>query len=939
MKILLGLLAVPILFAGTVEFGRAELDKALTERGLRLRITTDVGDDPPDSFQITPFRVTGGDRRGLMYGLLEAAAQIRSAGKLTPMHVIPAVPMRGIRIFLHNQGMEEDWYYSRDYWQAYFQMLARNRFNRFNLVFAHQTDYLAPPYPFWISLPEFPGIRAKNLTAAQQARNLEMLQYISQTAADYGLDFTLGIWEHNIQPGMKPSVEGLTPDNIGPYSQRALSEILKLCPAIRSVQMRTNSESGIPNDKQVAFYRDYIYPALKSPGHLVTLDLRGWTMRPEMLEAATGAGMPVRLSTKYWAEDLGRPYQPAETFAGYSYHNFLQKPRDYSFYWELWGLGSHRILLWGDPDYVRRAAGTFTLSGSIGFEIDPPLAQKGFGNIPSSWKSESPGKYEFEKYWMFYLLWGRLSYDPKASDRLWIAELEKRFGVAAAPAVMEAYRNASGVLNEIVAAHLADPNMYIWPEINPGGLIDSYREVLPSDPRVIASIPEAVTNRLQGISSAKQTPVETALLLHQLSLKTEQAVAKASKSIGEGNAEWKTTATDLRILALLARYHGRKQLAADQLESYYQDPRGGALYTAHRELRGALAVWEQLVKLTSGVYPEHMATGPQDTGHWVDKLAWVKQDVKTLEERLDTFQQFGRFLFGFDFGPKVAQSKGPSWRNTPYLWMNRVEPRFQPVDEATLFDAKTGFGWVGSAERSSSGLPLSSYTDIRAAAESPKRLPGNLLYGDSIRGRGAQVFRVRTGDGEFAVQFIKPDRTIERKVVAASNGHLDVVFPEGEWNYSGLVVSAAASGDTELPPQRWPQTLPRPTLKHTPLKTAVPDKDITVALQVWPLTHATTVRLHYRAVNQLAKFKTLEVAAAKAVFTIPAGDVKEQWDLMYYFEVLNTEKSGWFEPDPRVATPYYVVTIAKPPEKDEDPDDQPAKPAQSQRGGTAAPRR
>ena len=39
---------------------------------------------------------------------------------------------------------------------------------------------------------------------------------------------------------------------------------------------------------------------------------------------------------------------------------------------------------------------------------------------------------------------------------------ESRFGASAAD-VMEAYRQSSRVLNEIVAVHLADPNMYLWP--------------------------------------------------------------------------------------------------------------------------------------------------------------------------------------------------------------------------------------------------------------------------------------------------------------------------------------------------------------------------------------------------------------------------------------------------------------------------------------------
>src|SRR5919199_607291 len=140
-------------------------------------------------------------------------------------------------------------------------MLARDRFNRFNLVFAHQTNYLAPPYPFWLELPEFPQIRVPGLSEAERNRNLETLRYISQAAADHGIAFTLGIWEHNIQTSphrMTPTTEGITRENIGPYSYAALKKILQLCPAIVSVQMRTNEESGIPGDFRLKFYRDHV---------------------------------------------------------------------------------------------------------------------------------------------------------------------------------------------------------------------------------------------------------------------------------------------------------------------------------------------------------------------------------------------------------------------------------------------------------------------------------------------------------------------------------------------------------------------------------------------------------------------------------------------------------------------------------------------------------
>jgi hypothetical protein len=52
----------------------------------------------------------------------------------------------------------------------------------------------------------------------------------------------------------------------------------------------------------------------------------------------------------------------------------------------------------------------------------------------------------------------------------------------------------------------------------------------------------------------------------------------------------------------------------------------------------------------------------------------------------------------------------------------------------------------------------------------------------------------------------------------------------------------------------------------------------------------------------------VEQPAAKTTFTIPPEDVTQKWDLQYYFEILNREGGGWFQPDPAQATPYYVVT-------------------------------
>jgi hypothetical protein len=81
-------------------------------------------------------------------------------------------------------------------------------------------------------------------------------------------------------------------------------------------------------------------------------------------------------------------------------------------------------------------------------------------------------------------------------------------------------------------------------------------------------------------------------------------------------------------------------------------------------------------------------------------------------------------------------------------------------------------------------------------------------------------------------------------------------------------------------------------------------------LEVQCLPQPRSVRLHYRAVNQLGHWKEME-AAPGVGFSIPAEDISDRWDLMYYFEVIDDRQFGWFYPDPLQETPYFVVTVTQ----------------------------
>ena len=232
--------------AGPIDFGKAELDAALAERKLKLHADTELNLDPPETFSITLYktgvaRVTAGDLRGLMYGLIEASEQIRATGRLKATSGKPATRVRGVRMALRSYDLTQPWFTADGRWREYFQMLAQSRLNRLTLV-----------------LP------------LDQA-DIERLRILSETAAEYGVDFVLGI-------------RHLAGDPQELYSR--LRGILDNCPLIRGVQI----EAG---DEPVELYQRGVFPALRESGRRVMLDLRGAEGRPDLMRAAAGSGTPL----------------------------------------------------------------------------------------------------------------------------------------------------------------------------------------------------------------------------------------------------------------------------------------------------------------------------------------------------------------------------------------------------------------------------------------------------------------------------------------------------------------------------------------------------------------------------------------------------------------------------------------------------------------------
>lgn len=792
--------------------------------------------------------VAGYDDVGLMYGCFALCEKLRRGRELASFDEAPYLQTRGIYELPHNRDLEKDRFYSKEYWTTYFNMLARNRINSFNYVFSHQTSYMAPVFAYFLRDEKYPQVRPDDVDEATIDRNDEMMAFITQLAADRGITFILGIWEiypwnggegdwrHN----QANHVPGLTEDILEDYIYRGAKAMLTRYPAIAGIQVRVNEESSIPTGRQTAFFQNTIFRAVAETGKL--MDYRGWLALPETTQTVIDMCPNLRASMKYWAEFLGAPYQPAKIEPGYSYGDLLVKPMPYRFMWQVWSLGSPRLLLWGDPQYVRRFVQSCRLGGAEGFEINPMLAQKGYGNAPGVWRilkhrEDEYYTHEYERYWMFYLLMGRMAYDPDLAQDVWLDEMKARFGERAEN-LMKAYTLSSRVITFLIQYSLSDPNMYTWPETDIGGLLEFYLETPTSDRCVLQTIPEHVRGLVEGTPSGKRTPHETAAQFAEYS----EGILAALSGIeaADDEKELRSSLVDFKVLAYLSRYHALKTEAGIRVEGYFQTGDGSLLREAQDLLRQGTMVWEAIISLTEDVYYDRMVTGPSDAGCWKAKRSLVYEDELRLAELIALHERYGLVHRGFDFG-RLVSMKGFENRAFELFERFSVERGFEGVGETCVYSPEKGFGFVsGSVQGVGMGKPrLTDRTcdwiyrrdALYEVDMSDMRAYRSPLTEDYLYGSGAAKFRCDLENGEYAVTLLFFDQSaaaalhgpfavrvngeavaedltvmpltrVERRIrVFVTEGKLELELL-GDWFISALMIQKTEPAIAHMPPRR-----------------------------------------------------------------------------------------------------------------------------------------
>jgi len=635
----------------------------------------------PEAFATTTGRrslaIAGGDGRGVIYGVLSVAEQLRSGvalSALRPQAESAALPFRAIKFNLpwdsYRSSSAIDLHYDtvRDvkFWKAFLDMMAENRFNTLTLWNLH-------PFPYMIQAKNFP--EASRFTDAEMAEWRKLYQAIFSMAKQRGIETYVLNWNILVSPefakahdlkgnGFWPNYkgEGETSEIVKRYTRESVTQMLDEYPDLTGFGFTLGEEMGgmTPVQRQ-AWVDETIIAGMNAAGRPVKMIFRAPLSADEGSGGSTSVATerltrdaierlgdsfdgPIWMEIKFNASHGHSSPRLIKTHGGAlndAYYN--PAPTNHKITWMVRN-EDFFALRWGVPGFIRehlRLNGRQDYVGGyfVGSETYIP-AKDYFTAIsaPVDWT------YAFERQWLFYKLWGRLLYNPATPDSVFEAEFVRRYGKAAQP-LLAAY--ASGSATQL---HFATATNFSWDFTMYGEgtmvfgrqgtrpiTVDQLIAVKPLLPEAL-SVQDFVKMRAAGeaLPSGTITPLATA---DQMEADARKALRLVKGIRTTGNASLMYEVADVKAWAHIGLYFAEKLRGAVALQSYRTGARPADQHAAIAHLERSLASWDEVIAITRPIYrnmPLVTYNSPDKRNddnlfHWALVRPGIAQDVQVAK--------------------------------------------------------------------------------------------------------------------------------------------------------------------------------------------------------------------------------------------------------------------------------------------------------------------
>ncbi|MEX0844906.1 MAG: hypothetical protein WD022_06475 [Balneolaceae bacterium] len=638
----------------------------------------------PEAFEIIPngkfITIYGGDESGMIYGSLALAEELGNSVALSDIHAVkeaPNFPFRGIKHNLpwdtYRPSMALDQHYETarklDYWEAFLDMMAKNRFNSLTLWNLHPFTYMIMPRNF----PE-----ASPFTEEELDEWRELYRGIFRMAKERGIDTYIvnwsifvseefskahGVAHNNFYPHYY--VEGDTTEIVKRYIRESVTQVLEeypdlsgfaishgegmagMTPRQRQDWMTETMIEGMRlADRPVKFIHRVPFSAGTGSEGSTSLNTEQITRQAmEKLDYFDG---PIWVEMKFnWSHAHSTPKLVKVHGGKLGDTYFVPEPENYKITWMARN-EDFFALRWGVPNFIRAHIETNSASYVGGYFIGSETyipAKDYFTKIedPVDWT------YAFERQWLFYKLWGRLLYNPETPNKVFENEFTRRYG-SRGENLLEAFALSSTTALRLASAWDLRWDFTLYSEgfLSLNENEDDYESSTldyisvdrlihrsPLDPDYV-SVKDYVASTLTG-NSFPEDAITPPVLISMLEEDCQQALELVKNIDTSDDASLMYEVSDVKTWANLGLHFAEKLKGAIALQTYRLAGDENNKQNAISHLEKALGYWDEVIGITRPIYKDMPLTHYMGGGferddeklfHWEHIRPEVAEDIE-----------------------------------------------------------------------------------------------------------------------------------------------------------------------------------------------------------------------------------------------------------------------------------------------------------------------
>ncbi len=620
-------------------------------------------------------QVAGTDPSGALYGCLELAGIIKEQGRI-PVKINlagqPEMVMRGTCVglqkttYLPGRSVYEypytpenfPWFYNRQLWIKYLDMLVDNRFNSLYLWNGH-------PFASLVRLEDYPY--AVEVDKETFRKNEEVFRFLTEEADRRGI-YVIQMFYNIIVS--KPFAErhGLkTQDRSRPvipviadYTRKSIAAFVEKYPNVGLLV--TLGEAMNTDEDDIIWFTETIIPGVKDGLEALgrkdepPVILRGHDTRAQLvMEAALPLYKNLYTTHKYNGESL-TTWEPRGTWA--QIHRDLSK------------LGSVHIanvhilanlepFRYGSPDFIMKSVKAMhNILGANGLHLYP---QSSYWDWPYSADNTSPRLLQTERDWIWYRAWGRYAWNCNRNIgnevSYWTNALGEYYGCKKYGAdILIAYEQAGEIAPKLLRRFgISDGNrqtltlgMLMSQLVNPykWHVYRSFYESSGPEGEIIIDYARKQWNKE---SHNGETPPQIIKAVVEHGLKAVEAIERAAPHVKNNKEEFLRLKNDMYCYRALANFYAEKVDAAMLVSRYKYSNDINDLEKAVPFLEKSIVYYKELVQLAqnSYLYANSMQTaqrkipvGGNDGKNktWTELLPYYQEELENFKRNIQSLK-------------------------------------------------------------------------------------------------------------------------------------------------------------------------------------------------------------------------------------------------------------------------------------------------------------